>query len=1140
MNHSDLDWSVAPKPLKRETGKVQPEEADDDKPKFVTGVDESERDLYEDAEPEVRLISAQWKPGPKGFYYNEQCFLEVKAEYLKETIRAKIRGKLFCTFDGKEEDLAQVVEGFIEKDGTAVIEIEHLWYMNLAHYNACKEDPNTPCSYTVKNITHSRGENTIDSPELEMPWEPVREVHKIEIEDLLFNINSAVMLPDTPISPVASHRKSENGLKASDVQANPTGLCAMRAVFKYINQNSDKSLVIVGHTDSSGGVKYNFELSEKRANNILCLLTGDCVGWAEICTAQHRVEDYQQILKHFSGLLLWPCDPGPVDNVLGPKTKEAVQSFQTIYNENRESMGFVGEAIPVTEPTGNNLNIETWKAFFNLYIWELSIIVAGSENPGDLKPFKDMITFVDPQNKTVGCGESFPIEAKDKPNFKSKRNRRVELLFFDSTDTPAIEVPPYSEETFTKEQFPLYDSNKYISIFHEAHLPRFMPFMEIQTVDSFGFPVPDFDLTIESDNDDIEQQYRVTVKTNDNGFVRVHAVPIGLVYIRNSEGDFLTKHSSDGQITEAIFEPRAAQKGIISVIAKQLPPEQVQLRDQQIKVYNKTNAIDCSILSMSPRENQICEFFGIKAENFIPTTDNLLLSAGFDNQGRPNISKFASDVLKKWLLDYYPAYAHRDYNLFYINYRNNRWMFDVYNSEGKFLGSGESFYELRTLIGTFTLIEQHENKWFRDITNKHYTIRSSLDRGVPLSSAAPWSRNLLLEINNKMPICYYLPDPIYFNTISLMGGTGHLEPYRKDFDNGRVHERNLNVVRCHDFIYKHYIHNYIERVKTFANDTELRALGPPIRGYQFPIPVNATRQQFFDLVNVNNTAQEEQKAWLAITSKINEIIGRRSSGFYIKLGFDYRGKLNELSNVKLSYNFTLDSDGKTFHKLDTAVTTEANKTFDISKIGSETKRSFESGLEHEYCFLTEDHTLTAKIKIGAYEFATSSDGKFKVSQNITNEVKVFAETNTRDNTMGAGVSVDTPDLPGVPDISIFAGVFVQGLREDTVMAVVSNAPGFFELRSFGELLSPATKWNDLNLREQRLLTVLGFTKDGDPVWENRIFWDYKHLYPIEQFPRSAQSSYYDLSAEEQVAVVHLGFNDATWPSLIKDTAAKQS
>src|SRR5512138_2834580 len=80
--------------------------------KFITGVDDSES-TREEPKPEVRLISAEWKPGPKGYQHNEQCFLDVKAEYLKKTIRARIRGKLFAKYNGEEFDLAQEVEGFI-------------------------------------------------------------------------------------------------------------------------------------------------------------------------------------------------------------------------------------------------------------------------------------------------------------------------------------------------------------------------------------------------------------------------------------------------------------------------------------------------------------------------------------------------------------------------------------------------------------------------------------------------------------------------------------------------------------------------------------------------------------------------------------------------------------------------------------------------------------------------------------------------------------------------------------------------------------------------------------------------------------------------------------------------------------------
>jgi peptidoglycan hydrolase-like protein with peptidoglycan-binding domain len=76
-------------------------------------------------------------------------------------------------------------------------------------------------------------------------------------------------------------------------------------------------------------------LSEQRANNVLHLLTGDGDAWAALCEKKHQVEDYQQILKHYSRLLLWPCDPGKIDNAIGEKTRAAVKAFQQIYNAKR-------------------------------------------------------------------------------------------------------------------------------------------------------------------------------------------------------------------------------------------------------------------------------------------------------------------------------------------------------------------------------------------------------------------------------------------------------------------------------------------------------------------------------------------------------------------------------------------------------------------------------------------------------------------------------------------------------------------------------------------------------------------------------------------------------------------------------------
>jgi hypothetical protein len=62
-----------------------------------------------------------------------------------------------------------VIEGFIDKEtGIALMEIKHLWF-SKDHYYAWLKNKSTPCNYKVKEITHSRGANVIDSDVLEMP-----------------------------------------------------------------------------------------------------------------------------------------------------------------------------------------------------------------------------------------------------------------------------------------------------------------------------------------------------------------------------------------------------------------------------------------------------------------------------------------------------------------------------------------------------------------------------------------------------------------------------------------------------------------------------------------------------------------------------------------------------------------------------------------------------------------------------------------------------------------------------------------------------------------------------------------------------------------------------------------------------------
>lgn len=134
----------------------------------VTGVEDTTPD--EEPEDEVRIVSAKWVPGAKGFQYNEQCFVDVTAEYLVETNRARITGNLFGIYDGIEVDMGFTASGCID-DTTMIarISIPKLYFINNDHYAAWQADKSVPCQYVLKGITHTLGANKIDSPVLDMP-----------------------------------------------------------------------------------------------------------------------------------------------------------------------------------------------------------------------------------------------------------------------------------------------------------------------------------------------------------------------------------------------------------------------------------------------------------------------------------------------------------------------------------------------------------------------------------------------------------------------------------------------------------------------------------------------------------------------------------------------------------------------------------------------------------------------------------------------------------------------------------------------------------------------------------------------------------------------------------------------------------
>jgi peptidoglycan hydrolase-like protein with peptidoglycan-binding domain len=360
--------------------------------RVVTGVEEDDS-VQEECEPEMRLISAVWEPGPNGFNYKEKCILVVKGEYLKKTIRARIRGKLFGIYNGEEVDLSYEVEGFVDKQTSlARMVIKSLFFVNNDHYFAWQKDKNVAATYMIKGIFHSRGENTLDSPSLEIPATVTIIVDFIEMPDLLFNHNSAVPCIDK----------------------NDMFISIMAATLYYASNNSEKETVLYGHTDSSGEIDYNMNLSGLRAKAVKAFLDKDKDSFIQVCKDKSKVEDYQTMLSVLTSNHGWNCGPGKIDNVEGSNTMAALKSFQTDYNlKFKKSIDQDGKIGP-----------QTWGAFFDVVhalLWQAaSAKITGSypvlkygENGSGIHP----------------CGETFAQDTNTKKGRRSQKDRRVEIVF---------------------------------------------------------------------------------------------------------------------------------------------------------------------------------------------------------------------------------------------------------------------------------------------------------------------------------------------------------------------------------------------------------------------------------------------------------------------------------------------------------------------------------------------------------------------------------------------------------------------------------------------------------------------------------------------------------------------------------------
>ncbi len=277
------------------------------------------------------------------------------------------------------------------------------------------------------------------------------EIEFLEVGDTLIRFNSAVLLPGETAP-------------SADGESRP-GLDVIRACLQYAKTRTGKTILVAGHTDTSGSDEYNVTLSRLRAEAVHGMLAGDRQQFAHACfgphlTAEQRYpdggsgkkkgvlwDDYQDILNWAQTTFVWPCGY-PTGN---PTLWNATVKFQKSYNlsDLRGSNPKIGE--------NGTFNEETWGAVYDCYCRDL-MTKLGTDEQG-LETAREQVVYFDSAQHLVACGESKPIDEVGRNNYRSQTNRRVEVMFLDPDEKPAI--PCLDSGTCASAGCELFDTAKF-------------------------------------------------------------------------------------------------------------------------------------------------------------------------------------------------------------------------------------------------------------------------------------------------------------------------------------------------------------------------------------------------------------------------------------------------------------------------------------------------------------------------------------------------------------------------------------------------------------------------------------------------------------------------------------------------------
>ncbi|MBN1130337.1 MAG: peptidoglycan-binding protein, partial [Chitinispirillaceae bacterium] len=392
---SDLQWRVA-------SGQLSVEKIDLLKNLHVRDMPPPPPEIIEEPPEEVIAAAPVDEPAPPTTAWYEVVVTDENEMPIKNAKVIFTIGGQTYTVPTDSEGKARI-EDVEEQEATAKIELPD------DSASSAAADQNDAAAITEDAAAES------DTPPVHCDF--------VEIPDILFHHGTAVPCLD-----------SSGAL-----------LGALVTTLDFARSNPDKEVILFGHTDTSGDPSYNFDLSQWRAEGIKALLDNDVNTWLDVIDLASKVEDYQATLKALATAHGWPCDPGAVDNNSGPKTKTAVKAFQEQYNTRKSGS---------LKPDGV-MGPKTWSALFAV----MRDLLNAAWTAHTKEPALPALTYGHNGKGIYPCGESFPIEAADKDNYKSATNRRVEITFFDKGTAPELKAPA-DKKKVEKQEAPVYDGEK--------------------------------------------------------------------------------------------------------------------------------------------------------------------------------------------------------------------------------------------------------------------------------------------------------------------------------------------------------------------------------------------------------------------------------------------------------------------------------------------------------------------------------------------------------------------------------------------------------------------------------------------------------------------------------------------------------